>query len=597
MTTADALTVEHSFSGLGWRPRLEDGREALVLSQRLELPEILGRALAGRGIGVDEAEIFLNPSLKLQLPDPGHLKDMDGASARIADAVEAGEGIAIFGDYDVDGATSSALLMRFFRSLGVSATSYIPDRIKEGYGPNSKAMLGLGLAGAKVIITVDCGISAFEPLAAAKQAGIDVVVVDHHVAEARLPEALAVINPNRLDEESVHKQLAAVGVTFLLVIAVNRALRERGYYRDRPEPDLLQWLDLVALGTVCDQVRLTGINRALVAQGLKVLGGRANPGLVALADVARLESKPEAWHLGFMLGPRINAGGRVGQPDLGAKLLACDDPDAAAAMARELDGFNTERREIEAGVLDDALAQAEAATETGPGASNKDLIFVAGEGWHPGVIGIVASRIGERFHSPVCVVGIDGGIAKGSGRSVQGIDLGAAVIAARQEGLLINGGGHAMAAGFTVDRERLDELKAFLSARIAAQHAGGGEEIGPTLYHDGVIAAAGATTKLAESIQILAPFGQGNSEPRFVLPAVKIGKAQVVGENHLRLFVNGPDGGRIKAMAFRSADRPLGAALLNTGAMPVHLAGKLRIDNWGGRHDVQFLVDDAAPVA
>jgi single-stranded-DNA-specific exonuclease len=592
MTLADALTVDHSFSGCAWRPRLDDEREALVLAQRLDLPEILGRALAGRGIGLDDAELFLNPSLKLQLPDPRHLKDMDSAAARIADAVNAGEGIAIFGDYDVDGATSSALLTRFLRSVGASVTTYIPDRIKEGYGPNSKAMLALGSNGAKVVITVDCGISAFEPLADAKAAGIDVVVVDHHVAEPRLPEAFAIINPNRLDDDSIHKQLAAVGVAFLLVVAVNRELRDRGYYQDRQAPDLIQWLDLVALGTVCDQVRLTGVNRALVAQGLKVLARRSNPGLVALADIARLESKPEAWHLGFMLGPRINAGGRVGQPDLGSRLLSCDDPEAALPMARELDVFNTERREIEAGVLDEAFAKAEEA-----GGGPEDLLFVAGEGWHPGVIGIVASRIGERFHRPVCVAGIDGDIVKGSGRSVQGIDLGAAVIAARQEGLLINGGGHAMAAGFTVDRARLDDLKAFLGARVSAQHAERGEEVGRTLLHDGVISAAGATTDLAETIQALAPFGQGNSEPRFVLPAVKIGKAEVVGENHLRLFVNGADGGRLKAMAFRCADRPLGEALLSTGAMPVHLAGKLRIDDWRGRHDVQFLVDDAAPVS
>ena len=592
MTVGDALIVDHSFSGLNWRPRLDDDREAMMLAQRMDLPEVLGRALAGRGIGAEDAELFLNPSLKRQLPDPAHLRDMDAAAARIADAVVAGEGIAIFGDYDVDGATSSSLLVRFFRSLGVAARSYIPDRIKEGYGPNSAAMIRLAEDGAAVIVTVDCGISAFEPLADAKAAGADVVVVDHHVAEPRLPEARAVINPNRLDDDSAHKQLAAVGVAFLLVIAVNRELRQRGFYDGRPEPDLLQWLDLVALGTVCDQVRLTGVNRALVAQGLKVLAQRGNPGLVALADVARLESKPEAWHLGFMLGPRINAGGRVGEPDLGARLLACDDGAAAAEMAARLDAFNSERREIEAAVLDEALAQVEA---TGDG--DRDLIFLAGRNWHAGVIGIVASRVGERYHRPVCVAGIgEDGIAKGSGRSVPGIDLGAAVIAARQEGLLVNGGGHAMAAGFTVAEDRLEAFKAFLGERIAAQQAAREDEVGRTLYHDGVVSAAGATTELAERIQALAPFGQGNSEPRLVLPAVRIGKAEVVGSDHVRLFVTGPDGGRIKAMAFRTADRPLGKALLGAGALPVHLAGKLRIDDWRGRYDVQFLVDDAAPV-
>jgi len=592
MAGAESLTVERSFSGLNWRPRLDDDRAALVLAQRLGLPEIVGRALAARGIGPKDAELFLNPALKVQLPDPGHLKDMERGAGRIADAIEAGEGIAVFGDYDVDGATSSALLARFCRALGTEIETYIPDRIKEGYGPNRAAMLALGARGAKVIITVDCGVSAFEPLKAASDAGIDVVVVDHHVAEARLPEALAVINPNRLDDDSPHKQLAAVGVAFLLVVAVNRALRKRGFYSSRPEPDLMGWLDLVALGTVCDQVPLTGVNRALVAQGLKVLARRTNPGLVALADVAGLDTRPEAWHLGFMLGPRINAGGRVGRPGLGAGLLACDDPAAAKGMAQELDAFNVERREIEALVLADALAQAESG-----GAGAGDLVFVAGEGWHPGVIGIVASRIGERMRRPVCVVAIDGDVAKGSGRSIAGIDLGAAVIAARQEGLLINGGGHAMAAGFTVARDRLGALEEYLGVRIAAQHVARGEEVGRTLFYDGAISVGGATTELVERIKALAPFGSGNSEPRFVLPAVTVAKAEIVGENHLRLFVRGHDGGRIKAMAFRAADRPLGAALLQTGGAPVHLAGRLRIDDWQGRHDVEFLIDDAAPAS
>ncbi len=593
MAGAESLTVERSFSGLNWRPRLDDDRAALVLAQRLGLPEIVGRALAARGIGPKDAELFLNPALKVQLPDPGHLKDMERGAGRIADAIEAGEGIAVFGDYDVDGATSSALLARFCRALGTEIETYIPDRIKEGYGPNRAAMLALGARGAKVIITVDCGVSAFEPLKAASDAGIDVVVVDHHVAEARLPEALAVINPNRLDDDSPHKQLAAVGVAFLLVVAVNRALRKRGFYSSRPEPDLMGWLDLVALGTVCDQVPLTGVNRALVAQGLKVLARRTNPGLVALADVAGLDTRPEAWHLGFMLGPRINAGGRVGRPGLGAGLLACDDPAAAKGMAQELDAFNVERREIEALVLADALAQAEG----GGGAGAGDLVFVAGVGWHPGVIGIVASRIGERMRRPVCVVAIDGDVAKGSGRSIAGIDLGAAVIAARQEGLLINGGGHAMAAGFTVARDRLGALEEYLGVRIAAQHVARGEEVGRTLFYDGAISVGGATTELVERIKALAPFGSGNSEPRFVLPSVTVAKAEIVGENHLRLFVRGQDGGRIKAMAFRAADRPLGAALLQTGGAPVHLAGRLRIDDWQGRHDVEFLIDDAAPAS
>ncbi len=589
----DALNVARSFSGLAWRPRLADSRVALMLAQRFELPEVVARAMAGRGIGPDEAEAFLNPSLRTQLPDPGHLLDMDKAAARIADAVVADERIAVFGDYDVDGATSSALLTRFFRALGTEIEVYIPDRIKEGYGPNGPAMKALAGRGARVVITVDCGISAFDALEEARGAGLEVVVIDHHVAEERLPAARAIINPNRLDETSPHRQLAAVGVTFLLVVAVNRALRARGFFgAARPEPDLLQWLDIVALGTVCDQVRLTGVNRALVAQGLRVMAARGNIGLNALGDVARLDQKPEAWHLGFLLGPRINAGGRVGRPDLGSRLLATDDPEEAARLARELDAFNAERREIEAQVLEQALARAEEL-----GGAERPMLFIAGENWHPGVIGIVASRVIERFHRPVCVAGLDGEVAKGSGRSVPGIDLGAAVIAARQAGLLINGGGHAMAAGFTVARGRLEELSAFLEARIARQQAEVGEEVGRTLYLDGAVAPRAATPEMLERLAALAPFGQGNSEPRFVLPAVRIGKADVVGEDHVRLFVSGGDGGRLKAIAFRTAGKPLGKALLELGGMPLHLAGKLRADTWMGRNEVQLLVDDAAPAA
>lgn len=602
MTAADAdrsgsgpLYVPRSFSGFAWRPRLEDGREALTLAQRLDLPEIVARAMAGRGIGMAEAEAFLNPTLRALLPDPGHLLDMDRAAKRIADAVSAGERIAVFGDYDVDGATSSALLVRYFRALGRAIDVYIPDRMKEGYGPNGPAMRALAGRGMRLVITVDCGISAFDALAEARDAGLDVVVVDHHVAEERLPAAAAVINPNRLDETSPHRQLAAVGVAFLLVVAVNRELRARSFFaKDRPEPDLMQWLDIVALGTVCDQVRLTGVNRALVAQGLKVMAARANAGLRALADVARLDQKPEAWHLGFMLGPRINAGGRVGRPDLGSRLLACDDDDEARAIALELDAFNAERREIEARVLEQALEQAE--SQMGPEAGAEPaMLFLSGDNWHPGVIGIVASRVIERFHRPVCVAGIDGDLAKGSGRSVPGINLGAAVIAARQEGLLVNGGGHAMAAGFTVARARLDELRVFLCERIARQQAEAGEELGRTLMLDGALSVRAATPELIAKLAALAPFGQGNSEPRFVLPAVRIGKADVVGENHVRMFLTGGDGGRLKAIAFRAADKPLGRALLQAGGLPLHVAGKLRADNWMGRDEVQLLVDDAAP--
>ncbi len=602
MTAAqpEFLGVGCSFSGKSWRPRLAEDRLGLTLAQRLSLPEIVGRALAARGIGPDDAESYLNPTLRELLPDPSHLLDMDTAARRIAAAVTKAENIAIFGDYDVDGATSAALLKRFLKAVGAEATVYIPDRIREGYGPNQAALLALHEAGAKVVITVDCGITAFEPLAAAAAAGLDVIVVDHHVAEPQLPEAHAVVDPNRLDESSPHRQLAAVGVSYLLVIAVNRELRRAGWYGDgsgRQEPDLLAWLDLVALGTVCDMARLTGVNRALVAQGLKVMARRGNPGLAALGDVAGLDARPDAWHLGFLLGPRVNAGGRVGEADLGVRLLTTSDGAEAARLAQLLDGHNATRREIEAQVFEDAMAQAEESDTSG-------LVFVAGEGWHPGVIGIVASRLVQHFSRPTCVVALDGnmgdgnmgdgGMGKGSGRSVAGVDLGAAIIAARQAGHLVNGGGHVMAAGFTVSRDKLDALRGFLAERIALDLAQSGYM--PTLMVDGALSPKAADTALVDVITRLAPFGIGNSEPRFAFPRVRVVKADIVGENHVRCIIAGEDGGRLKAIAFRAAGTALGDGLLHGKGMALHVAGHLRRDDWMGRGGVQLVVDDGAAV-
>ncbi len=413
------LGVERSFTGKRWHERLVDARLGLTLAQRLSVPEIIGRALAARGVGVEDAEAYLNPTLKRSFPDPRHLIDMDVAVERLVRAVGAGERIAVFGDYDVDGATSAALIKRFFAAAGAEVVVYIPDRLKEGYGPNEAALIKLRRQGIDVVITVDCGISAHGPLAAAAEAGLDVIVVDHHVAEATLPRALAVINPNRLDEHSPHGALAAVGVAYLLCVAVNAGLREAGWYGDgaaaggRAEPDLIRWLDLVALGTVCDMVPLTGLNRALVSQGLKVLARRRNTGLAALADVVGLDARPEAWHLGFVLGPRINAGGRVGDADLGVRLLATTDESEARALAARLDEQNAERKVIEAAVLDQAQAQAEG--ERGAG-----VVFVSAQGWHPGVIGIVASNLAGRFGRPALVVALQNGVGKGSGRSVRG---------------------------------------------------------------------------------------------------------------------------------------------------------------------------------
>ena len=410
--SAPYLGVERSLTGRLWRAREADDRTALALAERFDLPEMVGRVLAGRGIGIDDADSYLDPTLKRLLPDPSHLKDMDAAVERLVRAIIGGETVAVFGDYDVDGATSSALLKRFFAAVGGKLVVYIPDRMKEGYGPNAPALLKLKAGGAAVAVTVDCGITAHEPLAAAKQAGLDVVVVDHHVGELALPPAIAVVNPNRLDESSPHRQLAAVGVAFLLVVALNRALRKAGWYGDaRPEPDLKQWLDLVALGTVADVVPLTGVNRALVRHGLSVMARRGNAGLAALADVASLKQTPAAYHLWFLLGPRVNAGGRVGEADLGARLLGTDDPDEARKIAKHLNDLNRERQEIERAVLDDAVARVE--KTGGPGA----VVHVAAEGWHAGVIGIVASRLKDRYARPALVTAIgEDGVGKGSGR-------------------------------------------------------------------------------------------------------------------------------------------------------------------------------------
>ncbi|MCR6632876.1 MAG: single-stranded-DNA-specific exonuclease RecJ [Magnetospirillum sp.] len=581
------LGVERSVTGRRWQAAAADERLALTLAQRLGLPEVVGRALAARGIGLDEAELFLAPTLKHLLPDPSHLKDMDKAAERLARAVMAGEPIGIFGDYDVDGATSSALLRVFLEASGATVRVHIPDRIAEGYGPNAPALLRLRSEGVGVVVTVDCGTTAFAPLAAAAEAGLDVIVADHHEAEPELPRCFAMVNPNRLDEDSPHGHLAAVGVAFLLAVAVNRALKAAGWYGERRPPDLLQWLDIVALGTVCDVVPLKGVNRALVTQGLKVMAKRANVGLSALADVAGIKERPDAYHLGYVLGPRVNAGGRVGKAELGSRLLATDDPVEAAEIAKLLDGYNKDRQEIEAAVLQQAIEQVEACADDG-----LPLVLAAGEDWHPGVIGIVAGRLKERYNRPACVVALEGGEGKGSGRSVPGLDLGAAIIAARQAGILKAGGGHAMAAGFTVLREKLHDFRAFLAERLQAQLSG---ELVPVLELDGALDCAGCTTALIETLKQLGPFGAGNPEPRFAVIAARIVKADVVGNGHVRVIAKGAGGQSLKAIAFRAADSDLGQALLTTRGGAFHLAGTLRADTWQGSTSVQLVIDDAAP--
>jgi single-stranded-DNA-specific exonuclease len=581
--TSAFLDVDHSYTGRRWQARYYDERIAQALSQRHGLPDIVARSLSARGIGLQEAASFLEPRLRDLMPDPSRFRDMDKAASRFAEAVKRGESVAVYGDYDVDGATSSALLMRFSRALGVEMRLYVPDRIKEGYGPNIAAMRQLAAEGVKLVICVDCGTTAHEPMAAARDAGMDAIILDHHASEPVLPPAVAVVNPNRIDENGDYGYLAAVGVTYLFVVAANRALRATGFFAARAEPDLMQWLDLVALGTVCDVVKLNGLNRCFVAQGLKIAGRRGNTGLSALARVAGVREW-DTYAAGFLLGPRVNAGGRVGEASSGAKLLSTDDASVAETMAQHLHALNAERREIEARVL----VEAEKLTLQ----ENLPMAFVASENWHPGVIGIVASRLKDKFRHPALVVALEGDIGKGSGRSIGNIDLGAHIIAARQAGILINGGGHKMAAGFTVARDRVADLSAFLAERIGRQMEA--EPLVPTLTLDGLIGGTSLQPDFVRRIEALGPFGTGNSEPRFALAGCAVVRADVVGEKHVSVVLT-QGGQRVRGIAFRSMDSELGRALLARGRM--HIAGHLRIDEWQGEHRVQLHISDAAPAA
>jgi single-stranded-DNA-specific exonuclease len=582
------LGVERSLGAKRWRQRGGDDRMGMAIAQRLGIAEVMGRIIAARGIEAEAVERYLTPTLRDWLPDPNRLKDMDRAVARLALAIERREFIAIFGDYDVDGATSSAILQRFLTLLGARTRLYIPDRRTEGYGPNTAAFKTLRDEGVSLVVTVDCGTTAHKSLADAAAMGLDVIVVDHHAAEPLLPPAVAVVNPNRLDDESGEGALAAVGVTFLLIVGLNRALRDAGWYAGAAAPDLLQFLDLVALGTVCDVVPLIGLNRALVAQGIKIMAARRNFGLVALADSAAVSERLDAYHLGYVLGPRVNAGGRVGRSDLGCRLLSTDEPDEARRLAFELEQLNTERRSIEAEVLACAIEQVEH-----NGLAGGPVVIAHGANWHPGVIGIVAGRLKERYNRPACVIAWEGGIGKGSGRSVSGVDLGAAVIAARQAELLLAGGGHRMAAGFTLAQNGLDAFAAFLGARVGADAAGA--DLTPELGIDGMLQAAAATPALCTMLAGLGPFGSGNTEPRFVLPQMRVVKADVVGTGHVRCILATAAGAeRLKAIAFRAMETELGPALLQSGGAALHIAGHLRADTWQGRNGVQLTIDDAA---
>jgi len=588
--TESLLGVERSAQGRRWVTRASDDRLAMALAQRLGIPEIAARVMAARGIDLDSAERFLSPTLREEMPDPAAFADMEAAAERLARAVTAGEPVVVFGDYDVDGATASAVMYRALAGAGGKASIYIPDRIEEGYGPNAPAMRKLAADGARLIVTVDCGTTAFGALDAAAAEGLDVVVVDHHEAEAGLPKANAVINPKRVEGGTpAYAHLAAVGLSFVLAAATFRKLRQEGWFSgNRKEPDLLGLLDIVALGTVCDMVPLTGLNRAFVHQGLKIMARRNNPGLAALADVAGIDEAPGAYHLGFVFGPRINAGGRVGESDLGARLLSSDAADEVAAIAKRLDSHNRERQAIEAEMLADAMSRAERmVAERDPAA-----LIVAGEGWHPGVIGIVASRLKDAFNRPACVVALNGEEGSGSGRSVAGVDLGQSVIAARQKGLLTKGGGHMMAAGFSLERANLPALTEFIEDRVAHQMAASG--FAPTQTIDGRLKAAAANAELIEAISRVGPFGTANPEPRFVLADVTLQFADIVGENHVRCRIEDDSRGRLDAIAFRCVGGELGDLLLHQSKPRLHVAGKLRMNTWQGRSTPQLIIDDAA---
>jgi single-stranded-DNA-specific exonuclease len=588
------LGVERSATGRAWRDRLDErgSARALAIAQRHELPELLARVLAGRGVEVEDVTSFLDPTVRALMPDPNVLAGMPAAAARLAAAFQRNETVAIFGDYDVDGATAAATLARFLRHGGLTPIIHIPDRIFEGYGPNVEAIRTLAGRGVTLLVTVDCGTTSHEPLAEARRLGLEVIVIDHHLADEVLPDVLAVVNPNRLDDLSKLGHLAAVGLVFMTVVAVNRELRARGFWTaERPEPDLLGFLDLVALGTVADVVPLKGLNRAFVCKGLLALRRRENVGLTALMDVARLGGPPEPWHLGFLLGPRINAGGRIGRATLGVDLLLQDDPPEAARLAAELDRLNGERRAIEVATL----AQAEAEAMAALGIEERGAVVVtAGEGWHPGVVGLVAARLKERYGRPAFAIALaPGGIGTGSGRSITGVDLGGAVRRAVHEGLLLKGGGHAMAAGVTLRKAALAPFRAFLEEVLgAAVEAARSTD---RVAIDGALTATAASPDTVATFARAGPFGAGNPEPIVALPAHTLVYAEEVGQAHVRARLRAADGAVINAIAFRAVGQKLGNALLQSRGRSIHAAGCLAVDRWQGEERVQLRLLDIAP--
>lgn len=589
VAAAPFLGVTRSLSGRAWRERPANPEVVRALQSRHALSEPLARALASRGIGESDGGAFLQPTLKALFPDPSSFLDMDRAAGILVDALQLGRATVVFADYDVDGASSAALLVRWFRAMGRDLPIYVPDRIAEGYGPSPAAFRSLRDQGAELVVTVDCGAAAYDAVAAAAQIGLEVVVVDHHLMREAPPKAAAVVNPNRPGCNSGQGNLAAAGVVFVLLAALNREARRRGLFADRGEPDLRQWLDLAALGAICDVTSLTGFNRALACQGLKVMSAWANPGLAALMRTAKAEGEAGVFHAGFILGPRINAGGRIGRADLGARLLSTDDPAEAQDLAEQLDALNASRKEVEREVTEQAIAAVEAA---GTRPDNLPAIVVSGSGWHPGVVGIVAGRLRERYRRPVVVIGIDTalGIGKGSGRSQPGVNLGRAIQAAFEDDILMAGGGHAMAAGLTVRAERIADFTAFLHERLALESAAAAVQ--DTVDIDALVTPKTADRALLDDFQRLAPFGPGNPEPMFAVAEVCVDQPQMIRGGHVRCVLSG-SGGRLKAIAWRAEDTDLGRRLM-AGGGGLHVTGRLKADDWNGRHGAQLEIEDAA---
>ena len=588
------LDVEKSIKGQRWVARLDDQRLAHTIAEKNELPEILGRVMAARGVTSDEAEAFLNPTLRSLMPQPSAFMDMEKGAARLAEAIVKKEVIGIISDYDVDGVSSAAIMVRFLASVGHEANVYIPDRLTEGYGPSEKAVSTLKEQGTELLLTLDCGVMSHDPLAHAADLGLTTIIVDHHQAGLELPHAYAVINPNRQDDMSGQGHLCAAGVVMILIAAVNKQLRTLGHYNEqRTEPNMLQWLELVALATVCDVVPLKGLNRAYVTQGLRIMSRRENQGISALADIGGLKRRPDVYALGFILGPRINAAGRVGHAEEALALLTTNDKGEAYALARNLDDLNRKRQVIELRVVDEAIAQAEAAMGKD---KRPSIVVVAADGWHPGVVGLAASRLKDRFTVPSLVLAMNTktGLATGSGRSIAGVDLGKAVRLASEAGILTKGGGHAMAAGLTVPIEKLAELRQFLDEALSAEVENLRD---PSLAVDGALTASGATLDLIELLEQAGPYGSAHPSPMFVFPAHKVIYADQAGTDHVRCTLVASDGTKLKAIAFRALNTELGELLLSERNHPIHIAGRLVADEWGAKRVPSLQIEDAASIA